>query len=126
VLPSAPATYLDASIINAYYWANLAHDVTFAHGFDEISGNFQLTNFSGQGLSNDWVELDVQDATTVFNATKATPPDGLSPRLSMGVSRCPSRHRLALDGQSSSTGGHGVRTPQAAVTPAPCIACGHG
>lgn len=99
VLPAAPATYLDASIINAFYWANLAHDVTFAHGFNEVSGNFQLTNFTGQGLGNDWVELDVQDATTVFNATMATPPDGFSPRLSMGL------FPLPLPGTDSSLDG---------------------
>ena len=61
VLPALPATYRLASIINAFYWSNLTHDATFNHGFDEISGNFQHLNYSGDGIGNDRVEVDVHD-----------------------------------------------------------------
>jgi extracellular elastinolytic metalloproteinase len=99
VLPAAPATYRNASIINAFYWTNLAHDVTYAHGFDEISGNFQLLNYTGEGLGNDRVEVDVHDGGTVFNATMQTPPDGISGRMSMGIFPVPAPGTdSALDG----------------------------
>ena len=52
-------------------------------GFDEASGNFQQTNFSGFGLGGDRVLADVQDGSGTNNANFATPPDGTSGRMQM-------------------------------------------
>ncbi|HEX5104590.1 MAG TPA: M36 family metallopeptidase, partial [Pirellulaceae bacterium] len=61
VLPSSPFTYTDATTTNVFYWVNLVHDVTFNHGFDEASGNYQQVNRTGQGRGNDRIIADVQD-----------------------------------------------------------------
>ena len=32
---------------NLFYMNNVIHDVMYLYGFDEASGNFQTTNYSG-------------------------------------------------------------------------------
>lgn len=75
-LPSHPFTFTDVTTTNVFYWMNLAHDVTYNHGFDEGSGNFQQVNHTGQGLGNDRVLADTQDPQATNNAFFGTPPDG--------------------------------------------------
>ncbi|MEX2176183.1 MAG: M36 family metallopeptidase, partial [Pirellulaceae bacterium] len=83
VLPGAPNTYQDAAITNLFYWNNINHDVTYHYGFDEVSGNFQAMNYTGQGLGGDPVEADAADGSGTNNANFGTPPDGISPRMQM-------------------------------------------
>lgn len=52
-------------------------------GFDEASGNFQLTNHSGQGLGGDYVRAELNDGGGLNNANMSTPPDGQPPRMQM-------------------------------------------
>lgn len=52
-------------------------------GFDEASGNFQLTNTTGQGLGNDYVQAELNDGEDLNNANMSTPPDGMAPRMQM-------------------------------------------
>jgi hypothetical protein len=85
ILPAPPANYVIASITNVFYWANISHDVAFHYGFDEQSGNFQVVNYSNVGEDNDAVIADAQDGGVPNNANMGTPPDGLPPRLQMGV-----------------------------------------
>jgi subtilisin-like proprotein convertase family protein len=66
-----------------FYVANWYHDKTFLLGFDEAAGNFQLTNFSGNGLGNDRVLAEGQDSSSTDNANFSTPPDGQSGRAQM-------------------------------------------
>src|SRR5205085_9704556 len=69
------------------------HDVLYHYGFDEASGNFQQTNYSGVSGGNDAVEADAQDASAQFpifglnrnNANFFTPPDGTPGRMQMYV-----------------------------------------
>jgi hypothetical protein len=82
-LNNHPNTYIPASTTNLFYWNNIIHDVFHFYGFDEASGNFQQTNYSGQGLGNDFVNADNQDGSGTNNANFATPPDGSSPRMQM-------------------------------------------
>lgn len=77
----AATTYTAAATVNLFYWNNIVHDVTARHGFDEVSGNFQQNNYTGQGLGNDQVEADAQDGSGTNNANFATPPDGQSGRM---------------------------------------------
>jgi extracellular elastinolytic metalloproteinase len=75
----APTSYADATTTNLFYLNNLLHDVHFKYGFTESAGNFQKTNYSGQGLGDDAVmAMDAygfsQGATN--NAFFGTPPDG--------------------------------------------------
>jgi len=74
---------LDAVITNLFYMNNMMHDIWFHYGFDEISGNFQATNYSGSGQGNDFVFADAQDGSGSNNANFGTPPEGENPRMQM-------------------------------------------
>ncbi len=78
-----PAVYEDAAITNLFYWNNVTHDVWYQYGFDEASGNFQQTNYSGEGAGGDFVFADAQDGSGINNANFGTPPDGNNPRMQM-------------------------------------------
>ena len=80
---TAPVNMLDAVTTNLFYWNNILHDVMYQYGFDEVSGNFQQTNYTGEGAGNDFVFADSQDGGGLNNATFGTPPDGSNPRMSM-------------------------------------------
>ncbi len=71
------------AVTQLFYTSNWYHDQLFALGFDEGSGNFQQTNFSGFGLGGDRVLADAQDASGTNNANFSTPPDGTSGRMQM-------------------------------------------
>lgn len=72
-----------AAIVNLFYWNNISHDVFYHYGFDEASGNFQENSYGRGGLGGDPVQADAQDSQGTNNATFATPPDGLAPRMQM-------------------------------------------
>jgi hypothetical protein len=74
---------LDASITNLFYMNNMMHDIWAHYGFDEESGNFQETNYSGLGLGLDPVMGEAQDGSGTNNANFATPPEGSSPWMQM-------------------------------------------
>ncbi len=82
-LTQSPTVYESAAITNLFYWNNLCHDIHEAYGFTEAAGNFQVDNYTGQGLGNDPVMADAQDGSGTDNANFATPPDGNSPRMQM-------------------------------------------
>ncbi|MCE5268513.1 MAG: M36 family metallopeptidase [Planctomycetaceae bacterium] len=82
-LAQAPSTYQSAAITNLFYWNNLCHDIHYKYGFTEAAGNFQVINYSGQGVGNDPVQADAQDGSGTNNANFYTPPDGTSPRMQM-------------------------------------------
>src|SRR3989338_4724550 len=74
---------LDAVITNLFYMNNMMHDIWYQYGFDEPSGNFQVTNYTGDGLGDDGVFADAQDGSGTNNANFGTPPEGESPRMQM-------------------------------------------
>ncbi|OGX88928.1 metalloprotease [Hymenobacter glacialis] len=83
-----PVTYKDAATTNLFYMSNIMHDIWYQYGFDEVSGNFQMTNPNAlQGLGGDQVMAESQDsrnvAATRNNANFATPTDGQAPRMQM-------------------------------------------
>jgi hypothetical protein len=82
-LSQAPSGYLDVATTNLFYMSNIMHDVWFQYGFDEASGNFQQTNYSNNGLGNDYVRAEAQDGSGVNNANFSTPADGSRPRMQM-------------------------------------------
>ncbi len=84
-LAQAPSTYQPAAVTNLFYATNFIHDVSFRHGFDEASGNFQVTNYSGLGTGGDSLNAEAQDGSGTNNANFATPPEGTSPRMQMYV-----------------------------------------
>jgi hypothetical protein len=82
-LDATPAVYRDAAVTNLFYWNNVMHDVTYRYGFDEAAGNFQETNYTGEGEGGDAVLAEAQDGGGVLNANFATPPDGRPGRMQM-------------------------------------------
>eukprot|EP00842_Homolaphlyctis_polyrhiza_P003065 jgi/Hompol1/375/HPOL_000233-RA len=84
-LKKQPSTYLDASIVNLFYWNNILHDLLWVYGFNEPSGNFQEENYGRGGKGGDAVIANAQDGSGYNNANFATPPDGEQPRMRMYV-----------------------------------------
>jgi extracellular elastinolytic metalloproteinase len=79
-----PHDYWDAAVTNLFFWNNTIHDVLYGYGFDEASGNFQVTNYSGLGAGGDDVRAEAQDGGGINNANFATPAmDGGRPRMQM-------------------------------------------
>lgn len=81
-LTAPPATYAAAVVTNLFYWTNYVHDVFFHYGFDEAAGNFQATNYGGGGGEGDAVLVRMTEGGS-FNVNMFTPPDGVSPRLTL-------------------------------------------
>ena len=102
------ALYEDAAITNLFYWNNVMHDVWANYGFDEASGNFQETNYSGNGLGEDYVFAQAQDGGGVNNANFATGPDGSNPSMQMYLWTPPGgiNPNLNIEAPSSEAGGY--------------------
>ena len=62
-LEKQPSTYIDAAIVNLFYWNNIIHDLFYVYGFTESAGNFQINNFGKGGKGNDAVIANAQDGS---------------------------------------------------------------
>jgi extracellular elastinolytic metalloproteinase len=82
-LAKEPDTYVKAATTNLFYWNNIIHDLFYLYGFDEASGNFQQTNFSGEGQGLDAVMAEAQDGGGTNNANFLTLQDGVPGRMQM-------------------------------------------
>ncbi|OBT82128.1 hypothetical protein VE02_09232 [Pseudogymnoascus sp. 03VT05] len=71
-----PKKYVDASVTQLFYTANVYHDLLHSLGFDEAAGNFETNNGGAGGKGGDAVILNAQDGSGTNNANFATPPDG--------------------------------------------------
>jgi uncharacterized repeat protein (TIGR01451 family) len=88
------------AVTQLFYVANWYHDRLFNLGFDEAAGNFQSTNFSGDGVGNDPVRADDQDGQGQNIPSFSTPPDGASGRLTMHLFNSPTPQRdSAIDAE---------------------------
>lgn len=74
-----------ASITQLFYVTNWLHDDFYDHGFDEISGNAQKSNYGRGGIQNDDLRAEAQDYSGRNNANMSTPPDGGRPRMQMYI-----------------------------------------
>lgn len=70
-----------AAIVNLFYMTNFLHDYYYDYGFDEASGNAQLSNYERGGVEGDPLLLEAQDNSGLNNANMSTPADGGSPRM---------------------------------------------
>lgn len=78
----------NAATTNLFYTTNRVHDVFYQFGFNEVSRNFQQTNFGLGGSGNDYLLAESQDGSTLTtpnlnNANFSTPADGGKPRMQM-------------------------------------------
>jgi extracellular elastinolytic metalloproteinase len=78
-----PETYVNAAISQLFYTTNSLHDIYYAHGFNEVAGNFQQNNFGKGGKQGDVLYAQAQDGDGTDNADFSTPPDGKNPRMRM-------------------------------------------
>ncbi len=101
---------LAAGITNLFYWNNVVHDVMLAHGFDEVSGNFQYKNLTGKGAGNDFVRAEAQDGSGRNNANFSTPPDGSSGRMQMYLFDNPPANSLTVTGSAAVAGAYRFTT----------------
>ena len=85
-------------VAHTFYHCNVMHDFFEALGFDEASGNFQLANLSGAPGGGDPVQAIVFEGAVQGTASMATPPDGQSPTMRMGLVAGTNRH-TALDSE---------------------------
>jgi uncharacterized protein (TIGR03437 family) len=74
-----------AAVTNVFYHGNRAHDLFYELGFREAEGNFQQDNGDRGGLGGDRILIEVHDPETLNNARYTSRPDGLSPRIEMGL-----------------------------------------
>lgn len=82
-LTQAPSTYVNASIVQLFYWCNWMHDQLYSLGFTEDAGNFQNDNFGRGGLGGDAILADAQDGKGFNNANFTPSDDGRPPRIQM-------------------------------------------
>ena len=119
-----PQSYTDATVTNLFYWCNMVHDLTYQYGFNEIAGNFQVSNYGRGGAGGDDVRCEAQDGSGTNNANFSTPAaDGGRPRMQMflwpGLQfGMPSA--LTVDAPSTAAGTYGGN--YARFTPAPTAA----
>ena len=71
------------AVQNLFFHINRVHDILYANGFTEATGNFQNENFAPGGKDRDAVNAEAQDGGGTDNANFATPPDGSNPRMQM-------------------------------------------
>ncbi len=82
-------------LTNLFYWGNYMHDLVYAYGMDEANRNFQANNQGRGGAQNDNVVIEGFDGkssgatSTAFNANFATPSDGGSGRMQVGLFAAP-------------------------------------
>lgn len=74
-----------ASVTSLFFLTNVCHDIFYRYGFDEAAGNFQTNNYDRGGSGGDAIVADAQDGLISNNASFATPPDGIPPRMDMGL-----------------------------------------
>ncbi len=72
---------LESAIVNAFYWANIIHDIYYQYGFNEESGNFQEDNFGRGGKGGDSMVVEVRETSVFNNAFFVNGKDGENPLL---------------------------------------------
>jgi extracellular elastinolytic metalloproteinase len=87
-LSDEPDASIPFATVQLFYFNNMVHDILYAYGFDEVSGNFQQNNYGKGGAGNDHVIARAQagaNAGSVNNANFSTPADGGNGRMNMFV-----------------------------------------
>ncbi|WP_299114840.1 BspA family leucine-rich repeat surface protein [uncultured Winogradskyella sp.] len=83
-----------AAVTNAFYWANLSHDIFYVYGFDEAAGNFQQHNYTPLGAGGDAITV-LTHSGSCASFYEPVSSDGLSPTIK--ISTC-NRFGSNMDG----------------------------
>jgi extracellular elastinolytic metalloproteinase len=82
----------DQKVLNIFYFNNVLHDVFYLLGFREKDGNFQRDSLGRGGAGSDRVDARSYPGAVTGTASMATPVDGQSPVMRMGVVTSTTRH----------------------------------
>ncbi|KAL5036923.1 hypothetical protein RTP6_004436 [Batrachochytrium dendrobatidis] len=93
-LTQDPSTYIKSVAVNAFYLANMFHDILYLYGFNEEAGNYQVSNRGLKGNEADPVIISVMDGDEENNAYFNSPSDGKPGilRLFVFTGITPNRH----------------------------------
>jgi extracellular elastinolytic metalloproteinase len=86
------ATGDDQKVLNIFYFNCVMHDFFYLLGFRERDGNFQRDNLGRGGLASDRVDARAYSGPVSGTASMATPVDGSSPVMRMGLVQSTNRH----------------------------------
>ncbi len=92
VFDPASATGDDQKVLNIFYYNCYMHDFFYLLGFREQDGNFQQSNLGRGGSASDRVDARAHPGPVFGTANMATPIDGFSPVMNMGLVRSTNRH----------------------------------
>jgi len=62
----------EAIATNLFYMNNVLHDIFYYYGFDEAAGNFQVYNYSGEGVEGDMVLSLAQTGLSIGQMSNAS------------------------------------------------------
>ena len=93
--PSDPGSD-DQRVLNIFYYSCYMHDYLYLLGFREVDGNFQQNSLGPGGTPGDPLDARAYEGAVWATASMATPVDGTSPVMRMGLVTETSRH-TALD-----------------------------
>jgi extracellular elastinolytic metalloproteinase len=82
----------DQKVLNMFYYNSYMHDFFYLLGFQELDGNFQQDNFGRGGVPSDRVDARAHSGAVFGTANMATPVDGFSPTMNMGLVTSTDRH----------------------------------
>jgi uncharacterized protein (TIGR03382 family) len=83
--PGSSPNQIKAATTHLFYLNNFLHDWFYDAGFDEASGNAQVSNYGRGGLEGDSLRAEAQDYSGRNNANMSTPADGSRPRMQMYI-----------------------------------------
>ena len=82
----------EQKVLNIFYFNCFMHDFCYLLGFREADGNFQQSNFGRGGVASDRVDARAYSGPVWGTASMATPIDGSSPIMKMGLVSSTNRH----------------------------------
>ena len=82
----------EQKVLNIFYYNCFMHDYFYLLGFRERDGNFQHDNLGRGGTATDRVDARAHSGPVFGTANMATPVDGSSPVMNMGLVSSTNRH----------------------------------
>ncbi|WP_343073381.1 myxosortase-dependent M36 family metallopeptidase [Pyxidicoccus fallax] len=108
IQPNANETQISAATTSLFFMNNWLHDWFYDSGFDEASGNAQVSNYGRGGLEGDAINAQAQDFDGTNNANMRTPSDGAAPRMRMYLFSGVRNARLTVTAPASIAGNYQV------------------
>lgn len=104
IIPDANTTQRMAAVTQMFYVVNFLHDWFYDHGFNEVSGNAQASNYGRGGIQGDALRAEGQDFSGRNNANMSTPSDGGAPVMQMYIFDGIGRRKLQINAPAAIAG----------------------